>query len=233
MVYFYRSVTVARRPLVSIGIHTCRSQPIALCEGKESFRATNSMKAAENQENTEHQLASRLTQHDPAAVVELVERYADDVYRFVYHQVGGLVQDTEDIVQETFIAALKAIHRFRGDSKLRTWLFSIAAHKVADLHRRARRRPEIMSQDVGTLFQGEAPHPEQTVEHLEARQRVRKALSQLPPHYRTALVLKYVWEMPVREICQVMQRSEKSVESILVRARRLLSNILGDGYDKA
>ena len=191
------------------------------------------MKATESQENIERQLASRLIQGDPAAVVELIEQYADDVYRFVYHQVGGLAQDAEDIVQETFISALNAIHRFRGDSKLRTWLFSIAAHKIADLYRRAKRKPEIVSQDVATLFHAEGLRPEQAVEHLEARQRVRQALSQLPPHYRTALVLKYVWEISVREICQVMQRSEKSVESILVRARRLLSKILEDGYDKA
>ena len=95
------------------------------------------MKAAENRENIERQLSSRLAQGDSAAVDELVERYADDVYRFVYHQVGGIAQDAEDIVQETFVAALNGIHRFRGDSKLRTWLFSIAAHKVADLRRRA------------------------------------------------------------------------------------------------
>jgi len=189
------------------------------------------MKATESQENIERQLASRLIQGDPAAVVELIEQYADDVYRFVYHQVGGLAQDAEDIVQETFLAALNGIHRFRGDSKLRTWLFSIAAHKIADLHRRARRRPEIVSQDVATL-QAEDSHPEQAVEHLEARQRVRQALLRLPPHYRTALVLKYVREIPVRDICQVMQRSEKSVESILVRARRLLSKILEDRYDR-
>ena len=191
------------------------------------------MKAAENQENTERQLISRLTQGDPAAVDELVERYADGVYRFVYHQVGGLAQDAEDIVQETFVAALNGIHRFRGDSKLRTWLFSIAAHKVADLRRRVGRRPETVPLDEASSLQAEGQHPEQAIENLEARQRVRQALLRLPPHYRTALVLKYVQDMQGREICQVMQRSEKSVESILVRARRLLSKILEDGHDRA
>jgi RNA polymerase sigma-70 factor (ECF subfamily) len=191
------------------------------------------MKAAESRENIERQLASRLTQGDPAAVVELVERYTDDVYRFVYHKVGGLVQDAEDVVQETFVAALNAIHRFRGDSKLRTWLFSIAAHKVADLHRRVQRRPENVSLDMDAFLQVEGPHPEHEMENLEARQRVHQALSRLPSHYSTALILKYVDDMRVREICEVMKRSEKSVESILVRARRLLSEILEDGYDGA
>ncbi len=191
------------------------------------------MKAAENPENNERQLTSRLTQGDPAAVVELIERYTDDVYRFVYHKVGGLAQDAEDIVQETFMAALNAIHRFRGDSKLRTWLFSIAAHKVADLYRRIKRRPEIVPLDMDTLLQAEGVHPERVTEHLEVGQRVRQALLQLPPHYSTALILKYVDDMQVREIGEVMKRSEKSVESILVRARRLLSKILEDEHDRA
>ncbi len=106
------------------------------------------MTAAENPENADLRLASWLAQGDPAAAAELVERYADDLYRFVYHQVGGVAQDTEDIVQETLVAALSAISRFRGDSKLRTWLFSIAAHKIADLQRRSGRNPEPASLDI-------------------------------------------------------------------------------------
>ena len=192
------------------------------------------MKAAENRKDIERQLTTRLTQGDPAAVTELVERYADDVYRFVYHQVGGIAQDAEDIAQETFMAALKAIHRFRGDSKLRTWLFSIAAHKVADLRRRIGRKPEIVPLDnVDMSLQVEDPNPEQAVEQLQAQQRVHQALLQLPPHYSEALVLKYIQDMRVREIGKVMKRSEKSVESILVRARRLLSKILEDEHDRA
>ena len=191
------------------------------------------MKAAENRKNIERQLTLRLIQGDSTAVDEFVEQYADDVYRFVFHKVGGIAQDAEDIVQETFVAALNAIHRFRGDSKLRTWLFSIAAHKVADLRRRIKRRPEIVPLDTDTSLQAEGLHPEQAVEQLEARERIHRALSQLPQHYSTALVLKYVQDMRVREIGEAMKRSEKSVESILVRARRLLAKILEDEHDRA
>ncbi len=186
------------------------------------------MKAVEDQNHTydEYPLVSRLIQGDPTAITEFVEQYADEVYRFIYHQVGGVVQDAEDIVQETLIAALDSIHRFRGNSKLRTWLFSIAVHKVADFQRQINRRPETVPSDAAAPLPTEDLSPEQAMEHLEARSKVHQALLRLPPHYRTALVLKYIEEMPVREICQVMARSEKSVESILVRARRLLSQII-------
>ncbi len=184
------------------------------------------MNTTENQEQAERQLVSRLIQGDSKAIAEFVQQYADDVYRFIYHQVGGITQDAEDIVQITMIAALNSMHRFRGDSKLRTWLFSIAAHKVLDFRRRTGRRPQTIPHDATAPFQTDDLSPEQAVEQAEARQKMRQALLQLPPHYSTALVLKYVEDMSVREICQVMQRTEKSIESILVRARRLLAEII-------
>ncbi len=171
------------------------------------------------------QLVQGLVLGDPDAVAVLVRRYADDVYRFVYNQVGGSAQDAEDVVQETFVAALKAIHRFKGDSKLRTWLFSIAAHKAIDHRRRTSRHVEVSTHEMMLPLPAEQLLPEQAVERFEVRQAVRQALLQLPPHYRTALILKYVEEMPVREMAVVMKRSIKSVESVLVRARRLLAQI--------
>lgn len=173
----------------------------------------------------DEQLIQGLVLGDPDAVAALVRQYADDVYRFVYNQVGGSAQDAEDVVQETFVAALKAIRRFRGNSKLRTWLFSIASHKAIDHRRRMSRQVQVSTHEMVVPLPAEQVLPEQAVERFEVRQAVRQALLQLPPHYRTALILKYVEEMPVREMAVVMKRSIKSVESVLVRARRLLAQI--------
>jgi RNA polymerase sigma-70 factor (ECF subfamily) len=173
----------------------------------------------------DEQLIQGLLLGDPDAVAALVRQYADDVYRFVYNQVGGSAQDAEDVVQETFVAALKAIHRFKGNSKLRTWLFSIASHKAIDHRRRMSRQVQVSTHEMVVPLPAEQVLPEQAVERFEVRQAVRQALLQLPPHYRTALILKYVEEMPVREMAVVMKRSIKSVESVLVRARRLLAQI--------
>lgn len=176
---------------------------------------------------TELELAQRLVRGDPDAIAEWVAAYSDDLYRFVYHQVGGSQQDAEDIVQETFIAALKAIRSFRGDSKLRTWLFSIAAHKIADAYRTAAHRPQIAetTEDMIETVGGGAI-PERIFEQSETRAVVRQGLALLPPHYRTALVLKYVEGLSVDDMAQVMRRSGKSIESILGRARRMLAQWL-------
>ncbi|MBN1261813.1 MAG: RNA polymerase sigma factor, partial [Anaerolineae bacterium] len=158
----------------------------------------------------------------------LVEQYADALYRFVYNQVGGHVQEAEDIVQDTFLVALRSIKRFRHQSSLKTWLFGIASNKVKDRWRRVVRHPEV---ELPEWFPGigGAEIPEETLARSDVRKMVREALTALPAHYRTALVLKYVEGWPVIEIAGAMGRSEKSVESILVRARRRLAAILEGG----
>ena len=139
--------------------------------------------------------------------------------------MGGVVQDAEDITQETLLAAVKGAHRFRGKSRLKTWLFSIASHKVADHWRRQGRRRESPLPEP-SLAVDDAPLEEDVLERVETRHALRAALLRLPPHYRCALVLRYVEGLPVAEVAQTMRRSVKSVESILVRAKRMMGESL-------
>jgi RNA polymerase sigma-70 factor (ECF subfamily) len=180
----------------------------------------------------ERDLMRRLAQREPDAAAEMVREYADAVYRFIYHQVGGVVEDAEDLTQETFLAALQSAHRFRGDSRLCTWLFRIAAHKIADHWRSRRRRPPEFPLEDWHPATGEDASPPTFLEETEVRDRVRAALLTLPPHYRTALVLRYVEDMPVAEMAQIMERSPKSVESILLRAKQMLSQALRETDDR-
>ena len=81
-------------------------------------------------------LLRRIASGDESALAEFYNRYVDAVYRFVYHQVGGNHQDAEDVTQETFIAAIKSLESYRGDSRLYVWLCGIAWRKASDLRRR-------------------------------------------------------------------------------------------------
>jgi len=195
------------------GIWTLSSDILHREGWREGLRATPA----------EQELMRRLAHRDPDAAAELVRGYADAVYRFIYHQVGGVAEDAEDLTQETFLAALQGAHRFRGDSRLRTWLFRIAAHKIADHWRSRRRRPPEVPLEAWHPATSTDTSPPAFLEETEIRERVRAALLRLPPHYRTALVLRYVEEMPVAEIAQVMERSSKSVESILLRAKAVFT----------
>ncbi len=129
----------------------------------------------------EQDLMRRLARRDPDAAAEMVRQYGDMVYRFIYHQVGGIVEDAEDLTQETFLAALQSAHRFRGDSRLRTWLFRIAAHKIADHWRSHHRQPPELPLEDWHSIAGEEMSSFALLEETEVRDRVRAALLTLPP----------------------------------------------------
>ena len=169
------------------------------------------------------QLVKDLRRRDPSAVAELYNAYADRIYALVFNQVGRNHEVAQDIVQETFVAALKSAAKFRGQSKVYTWLCSIANKKVSDFYRRQKRQAKY--QTIKALepdqIGGEAlaANP---VESEERHEVARQVLFSLPLHYRQVLILKYVEEMPVLEISQIMGRSPKSIEGLLTRARNEL-----------
>lgn len=171
-------------------------------------------------------LARRLSLGDPSAVDELYRNYFDRVYSLVYYQVDRDQAVAEDIVQETFLAALHSAKGFRGKSKVYTWLCSIAYNKVADFYRRQtrehrHRNPHIdvdaIEHDGQAGSHGTSSNP---TEAAENRSLIESAMSTLPPEYRQVLLLKYMDELSVIEIGQIMRRSQKSVEGLLSRARK-------------
>lgn len=178
------------------------------------------------------EMLERLRDGDNTAMAELYDRYFDRVYSLVFNQVDRNKEIAEDIVQETFLAALKSAKSFKGRSSAYTWLCSIAYHKVADHYRRqSRERKRMVSGiDVDTVDDeenpGRQPQPDSLIESAETRQVVNEALSRLPWDYRQVLILKYVEEMSVQEIGQVMDRSPKSIEGLLTRSRKALQTQL-------
>ncbi len=178
------------------------------------------------------EMLERLRDGDNTAMAELYDRYFDRVYSLVFNQVDRNKEIAEDIVQETFLAALKSAKSFKGRSSAYTWLCSIAYHKVADHYRRqSRERKRMVSGiDVDTVDDeenpGRQPQPDSLIESAETRQVVNEALSRLPWDYRQVLILKYVEEMSVQEISQVMDRSPKSIEGLLTRSRKALQTQL-------
>jgi RNA polymerase sigma-70 factor (ECF subfamily) len=173
-------------------------------------------------------MLKRLHDGDRAAMAELYDRYFDRVYSLVFNQVDRNREVAEDIVQDTFLAALKSAKGFKGRSSAYTWLCSIAYHKVADHYRRQSRERKRMVSGVdvdavdASENPGTQPQPDSMIESAETRQVVNEALAKLPWDYRQVLILKYVEEMSVQEISQIMDRSPKSIEGLLTRSRKAL-----------
>jgi RNA polymerase sigma factor (sigma-70 family) len=136
----------------------------------------------------------------------------DCVWRFLLSAVGPV--EADDCFQETFIAALRAYPRLRPDSNLRSWVLTIAHRKALDAHRgRARRAiptaavAELAGPDIATPIKGE-------------EEGLWEAVRELPPRQRSAVALRFIADLPHRDIAAAIGCSEEA-------ARRSLHEGLG------
>jgi RNA polymerase sigma-70 factor (ECF subfamily) len=168
-------------------------------------------------------LSKRVVAGDEAALAVLYERYADLLYAFIYHRLGGSRADAEDVWQETLLAALHALPTYRGDCRLFTWLCGIARHKIADHFRRQSRAMTDVFSDLSEVqlsaLLSSAPLPEEVVMRQSTRVYVIEALAMLNDDCRTALVARYADERTVGEVARVLGKTYKATESLLSRAR--------------
>jgi RNA polymerase sigma-70 factor (ECF subfamily) len=187
----------------------------------------------------ETKLVEKLRQGDSTAMEEFYTAYRNRLYSLILEQVDRDEAVAEDLVQDVFLAALASLDKFRGDSQLYTWLRSIAFHKINDYYRHQARRPEpkksLHDFDVTELEQigDNQPAAPTQMESEEVRQSVHQALADLPQDYQEVLVLKYLKDMPVLAISQIMGRSPKSVEGLLSRARKAMRDSLESSNHKS
>lgn len=135
------------------------------------------------------------------SLTDLIAQHQGPLFAFLYRMCGDS-HVAEDLLQETFVRAIRASARYRPEASVRTWLFSIAANLVRDRWRRQSRRGENLPLDDALL---PAPGtPEQQVLHGLETEAVRKALLVLPLEQRSALVLRYYHDLTYEEIAQTL-----------------------------
>jgi RNA polymerase sigma-70 factor (ECF subfamily) len=168
---------------------------------------------------------------------------------YLFNLAVGQVRDplvAEDLVQDTFLAALKARDRFAGRSSDRTWLVGILRHKIFDHLRRVCRqrpvhvdnagRPEQEAWDDSVLWAHEAAaeclEPSRRMELAELREALEIALGKLPPRIAQVFQLYEIEERPNREVCQQLQITESNLWVMLHRARKQLRDELAGWWNK-
>jgi len=153
----------------------------------------------------DQELIRRVRQGDSDAVAELYQRYAPVVWRYVFARI----RDThagQDVLSETFLAAIRGLKSGATTENLAGWLTGIARHKVADWHRQ--RGPSENSETSAAA-----------IEASSASSIVADVLDGLSPEERVILEWKYLDRLTVREIAERLGRTEKAVEALLYRAR--------------
>ena len=130
------------------------------------------------------------------------------------------VSQAEDVVQDVFLAALKDLAAFEGQSSLRTWLVAIARHKIEDLYRQRLRTALVLdldsTEDEPTA--NEIPLDEQ-IDKTRAGAKTRRVLARMPERYALILLWRYWEQRSARDVAAATGTTEKSVERLLARAR--------------
>ena len=171
-------------------------------------------------------LIQRTLGGDLSAFDALMHRYEHLVFKIAY-SFGSGRENAFDITQTVFLKAFDKLSTFRMDAGFKAWLLRIAYHEGINWTRSPQNRQHLHRdiEPVSDTFALEADQESNLLLH-ERRMMVRRGLESLNARYRTAMLLRYVHNMPIREIAGVLQCSETMTKNILFRGIRTLKRTL-------
>ena len=184
----------------------------------------------------EKQLITELQKGSPSAFRHLVDSYQNKVYNTVLSIVQH-INEAEDISQEVFIEVFESVAKFKGESKLSTWIYRIATTKALEMYRRKKaiKRFGFLTSLFGENNEvihhlPDFEHPGIVLENKERAKVLFRHINQLPDNQKVAFTLCNVEGLSYQEISEVMQLSLSSVESLLFRAKTNLRKTLKEYY---
>jgi RNA polymerase sigma-70 factor (ECF subfamily) len=162
----------------------------------------------------------------------LVDTYQDKLYNVILRMVGN-ADDALDIVQEAFLKAYRSLSRFKGQSKVYTWLYRIAVNTALSFRRSAAVRMSRSSVSLDDNPRGEDEESKREVpdstyngsagaEHTEAKEHITRAITELEPELRTVVVLRDLEDLSYEEIAEILEVPKGTVKSRLHRGRLVL-----------
>lgn len=157
---------------------------------------------------------------DSLAIERLVQTYQIDVYRLAISILDD-PDEADDATQEAFVAALRSLDSFRGNSSFKTWLFSITINLCRTRYRRNNSRARL-SQILQSLFKIEQTHPESDAIQHEADSELWQAVQALNEKHRLPIILRYYHDLPVAEIAEMLDIPVGTAHSRLNHAREQL-----------
>jgi RNA polymerase sigma-70 factor, ECF subfamily len=179
----------------------------------------------------ERELVRRCLAGEGAAQRDFVQRYTGLVWSLC-RRAGLPDGEADDVCQEVFWKAFAALPKYRGESRLSTWLCTLALRRIVDYRRSPARRhvPSGVPSDPGFPEPVESPRPSPEREAVEAQrqERVHAALDGMGEPARSVLVAYYLGEMPVIEIARSLRIPEGTVKTHLHRGRQALRGRLRD-----
>ncbi len=178
--------------------------------------------------SVEQRLAKLASKGDRSAFEQLVDLYKEKIYYLAYRMLGNR-QESEDVIQETFLRVYKNFDRYDHNQKFSTWIYRIATNLCID---RLRKRKASYSLDAeigdGDGMDGydrltsEEPTPEKQLMISETQSHIRNAIDKLPEKYKSVVVLRYLHDLSLQEISDIMDMPVTTIKTRIHRGREAL-----------
>lgn len=190
----------------------------------KSKRELLNLRLAKYQKIDDFELVNRAVAGEKSAFDQLMEKYFPLCYRFA-RKYGLNAEDAADVLQDTFVAAYKALHRYNSRYKFSTWILTILLNRVSNRRRALRRAHRYFYSSTGVKpdehlrTKMHVSTPEENLENDELQQEIHSAIEQLPQKLRAVFILFEIEQIKIREIAQILRIPEGTVTSRLHAAR--------------
>ncbi|MFT3739607.1 MAG: RNA polymerase sigma factor [Breznakibacter sp.] len=168
----------------------------------------------------------------------LVEKYQHKVFHTCIVMLKNR-EDAEDVAQEVFLEIYRSLDKFRGEASLSTWIYRIAVNRCMDMMRMKKRKKRSLfafqpksNDELERLQPTNSQHPHWLMEENERNMLLNQAIEQLPERQKIAFNLAKIEGMKQERVAEIMDTTVGSVESLLIRAKRNLKEMLMKELDK-
>ena len=192
--------------------------------------------------HTDEKLVDEFKAGSMEAMEKIVARYEKPLFTFGMKRCGQR-QDAEDVAQDTFMSAFRYLDRFRGETKLKNWLFKIAARACIKKRRKKKAEPDRLlsldmpAEDDGNVNRYDIPDwsndPSDKMLNTELKGIIDTAIRSLPHKYRLVFTLRDVQGFSTQETADILDITVQSVKTRLHRARLFLREKISDLYKEA
>lgn len=176
----------------------------------------------------ESQLVKLALKGDQTAFAELVELYQEKLYHMAYRMLNNR-QEAEDVVQETFLRVYNNLERYNDTMKFSTWIYRIATNLCID---RLRKRKPVYSLDAESneyegldgysMIPSDDRTPESELLLSETQRIIHQAIDTLPPKYKTVMILRYIHELSLQEVGDILNMPVTTIKTRVHRGREFL-----------
>jgi RNA polymerase sigma-70 factor (ECF subfamily) len=180
-------------------------------------------------------LVSRAQAGDLGAYDQLIRRYQERVYSTVYHMTSNH-EDANDLTQEAFIKAYRALSSFKGDSSFYTWIYRIAINKTINFLKQRKNKNQMSLNDMDIHLENDPDMvalisdrtPRRELNLTELQEKLNEAMQKLSESHRLVVALHDIQGLPHEEIARLMECNVGTVRSRLFYARQQLQAYLSD-----